>query len=297
MPVVGFLGNGSVAASLVDAFRRGSAETGYSEGKNVAVEYRWANGQYNQMPSLVADLVDRQVEVLVVASLTAGFTAKAATRTVPIVFTSGTDPVDAGLVESLNHPGGNITGIASITQQLVPKRLQILCEMVPKAAIVALLVNPDARATEPSSAAALAAAQTLGVQIHILSPKNDDDLQQAFTTLTELRADALLVTPDSFFDVRRDQLIALAARHAVPAIYFDRPFAVAGGLMSYGASRLDIHRQMGLYTGRILKGEKPADLPVQQPTKFEFVINLKTARALGLSVPTNLLATADEVIE
>jgi putative tryptophan/tyrosine transport system substrate-binding protein len=299
MPVVGFLNAGSagMASSLVDAFRKGLAETGYIEGKNVTIEYRWANGQYDQMPALVADLVNRQVAVLVVGTLTAGFTAKAATKTIPIVFASGTDPVDAGLVESLNHPGANLTGIASITQQILPKRLQYLRELIPGAAIVAMLVNPDARATAPSSAAALAAAQTLGVQIHFLSTKSDDELQHAFAMLSQLRADALLVTPDPFFEVRRDQLIALAARHAVPAIYFDRPFAVAGGLMSYGPDRPDISRQMGLYTGRILKGEKPANLPVQLPTKFELVINLKTAKALGLTVPTTILTTADEVIE
>jgi ABC-type uncharacterized transport system substrate-binding protein len=299
MPMVGFLnaGSASMATPFVAAFNRGLAETGYIDRKNVAIEYRWANGQYDQMPALVADLVNRQVAVLVVGTLTAGFTAKAATKTIPIVFSSGTDPVDAGLVESLNHPGGNLTGIASITQQIVPKRLQYLREVIPGATMFGMLINPDARATAPSSAAALAAAQTLGVQIHFLSTKSDDELQQAFTTLTQLRADALLVTPDPFFDVRRDQLIALAARHAVPAIYSDRPFAVAGGLMSYGPDRPDISRQMGLYTGRILKGEKPANLPVQQPTKFEFVINLKTAKALGLTVPTTLLTTADEVIE
>ena len=299
MPVVGFLNAGSagMATPFVDAFNRGLAETGYIDRKNVTIEYRWANGQYDHMPALVADLVTRQVAVLVVGTLTAGFTAKAATKTIPIVFSSGTDPVDAGLVESLNHPGGNLTGIASITQQIVPKRLQYLREVIPGAANIAMLVNPDARATAPSSAAALAAAQTLGVQIHFLSTKSDDELQQAFTTLTQLRADALLVTPDPFFDVRRDQLIALAARHAVPAIYSDRPFAAAGGLMSYGPDRPDISRQMGLYTGRILKGEKPANLPVQLPTKFELVINLKTAKALGLTVPTTILTTADEVIE
>jgi putative ABC transport system substrate-binding protein len=299
MPMVGFLNAGSagMATPFVAAFNRGLAETGYIDRKNVTIEYRWANGQYDQMPALVADLVTRQVAVLVVGTLTAGFTAKAATKTIPIVFSSGTDPVDAGLVESLNHPGGNLTGIASITQQIVPKRLQYLREVIPGATMFGMLVNPDARATAPSSAAALAAAQTLGVQIHFLSTKSDDELQQAFTTLTQLRADALLVTPDPFFDVRRDQLIALAARHAVPAIYSDRPFAVAGGLMSYGPDRPDISRQMGLYTGRILKGEKPADLPVQLPTKFEFVINLKTAKALGLTVPTTILTTADEVIE
>jgi len=299
MPVVGFLNAGSagMATPFVAAFNRGLAETGYIDRKNVTIEYRWANGQYDQMPALVADLVNRQVAVLVVGTLTAGFTAKAATKTIPIVFSSGTDPVDAGLVESLNHPGGNLTGIASITQQIVPKRLQYLREVIPGATMFGMLVNPDARATAPSSAAALAAAQTLGVQIHFLSTKSDDELQQAFTTLTQLRADALLVTPDPFYDVRRDQLIALAARHAVPAIYYDRPFAVAGGLMSYGPDRPDISRWMGLYTGRILKGEKPANLPVQLPTKFEFVINLKTAKTLGLTVPTTLLTTADEVIE
>jgi putative ABC transport system substrate-binding protein len=298
-PVIGVLNSGSVgmAASFVNMFNRGLAETGYIDGKSVTIEYRWANGQYDQMPTLVADLVNRQVAVLVVGTLTAGFTAKAATKAIPIVFASGTDPVDAGLIESLNHPGGNITGIASITQQLVPKRLQYLREIIPGAANVAMLVNPDARATAPSSAAALAAAQTLGMQIHLLSTKSDDELQHAFTTVTELRADALLVTPDPFFDVRRDQLIALAARHAVPTIYYDRPFTVAGGLMSYGPDRLDIFRQMGLYTGRILKGEKPSNLPVQLPTKFELVINLKTAKALGLTMPTTLTTTADEVIE
>jgi putative tryptophan/tyrosine transport system substrate-binding protein len=295
MPVVGVLFAGSV--SLADAFKRGLAETGYVDGKNVTIEYRWANGQYDQIPALVADLVNRQVAVLVVDTLTAGFTAKAATKTIPIVFASGTDPVDAGLVESLNHPGGNLTGIASITQQIVPKRLQYLREMIPGAAIVAMLVNPDARATAPSSAAALAAAQRLGVQIHFLSTRSDDELVSAFMTLNQLQVDALLVTPDPFFGVRRDQLIALAARHAVPTIYFNRPFAVAGGLMSYGPSNPDIYQQMGLYTGRILKGEKPANLPVQLPTKFELVINLKTAKTLGLTVPTTLLTTADEVIE
>jgi putative ABC transport system substrate-binding protein len=299
MPLIGFLSmgsGGSRANFFVDAFRKGLAESGYIEDKNVTIEYRWA-AKYSELPALAMELIDRQVTILVASPLSGGFAAKAATKTVPIVFASGGDPVEAGLVDSLNHPGGNITGISEMAFQIVPKRFQYLRDLIPGAAIFAMLINPDARSAASASAAALAAAQALSVQVHFLNVKSSEDLPRVFQMLSELRADAFLVTPDAVFNNEREQVLTLAARYHVPGIYPERLWVTSGGLISYGSSIPGVFHQMGLYTGRILKGEKPGDLPIQQPTAFDLVINLKTARALGLSVPSTLLTIADEVIE
>jgi putative ABC transport system substrate-binding protein len=298
-PLIGFLsvGSGSGRANFfVDGFRQGLAEAGYFEGKNVTIEYRWA-ANYKELPALAKELVDRSVTLLVASPLSGGLAAKAATKTIPIVFASGGDPVEAGLVDSLNHPGANVTGIAEMTQQIVPKRLQILHDLIPRASVFAMLVNPDARSTPVASAAAMTATQNLGVRLHILSTKSRDDLSDAFAKITELRADGYIITPDPLFFNEREQILSLAARYKLPGIYFDRVWVASGGLMSYGTSLPSTFHQIGLYAGRILKGENPGDLPIQQPTKFELVINLKTAQTFGLTVPQTLLATADEVIE
>jgi putative ABC transport system substrate-binding protein len=299
MPVVGILHSGSPGPNidLIAAFRNGLNEAGYVEGKNVAIEYRWAEGQYDRLPALAADLVRRQVAVIFGAAPPAAVAAKAATTTVPIVFVSGADPVQSGLVVSLSHPGGNITGIAIFTGQLGAKQLGLLREFLPKAAVVAMLVNPSNPLTEAAIADVQAAAMLTGHQIRIVKASNEDEIDKVFATLAGLHADALIVGADPFFFTRRDQLVALAARYAVPAFYEIREFVVSGGLMSYGASITDGYRNAGVYAGQILKGAKPADLPVLQPTKFELVINLKTVGALGLTVPPLLLATFDEVIE
>ena len=300
MPVVGYLHSDSPqpVARLLAAFREGLSETGYVEGQNVAIEYRWAQNDLARIPELVADLVRRRVPVIATpGSSAAALAAKAATTTIPIVFSLGLDPVQLGLVASLNRPGGNITGVNSMSNELLPKRLGLLHELLPAAARFAVLVNPKNPTTQSLEKDVQAATAVMGRQIEILTATTHTDIDAAFVSLVQRRADALVVHPDNLFINRRVQLAILAARHAVPTIYPFRTDAEVGGLMSYGVSLADAHRQAGVYTGRILKGEKPADLPVVQPTKFELVINLKTAKALGLEIPPTLLARADEVIE
>ena len=297
-PTVGFLNVGIAEKSMfyADALRRGLTETGYIDGKNLTIEYRWAE-RYDQLPSLAADLVDRGVTVLFASPLSAGLAAKKVTRSIPIVFCSGGDPVDFGLVDSLNRPGGNITGISQLTQKLVPKRFELLREVVPRATAFSMLVNPTARATASAIGDAKAAAQAVGVKLHFHSAKDKEEIAHAFAEYVELGANALLINPDPLFLDERELILGLATRRSVPTIYFDRIFVAAGGLMSYGASLAELFRLAGVYVGRILKGEKPADLPVQQPTNFELVINLKAAKELALSIPATLLASATEVIE
>jgi putative ABC transport system substrate-binding protein len=301
-PIIGFLSGQSPEASahLVAAFKQGLNEAGYIDGQNVAIEYRWALGQFDRLPALAADLVGRQVAVIAATAgggTAAALAAKQATATVPIVFTSGTDPVKIGLVSSLNRPGGNVTGIAWLSLTLDAKRLGLLHELVPQAEAIAVLLNPTFADAASQLREIEQAARTIGPGVTILNAANAREIDAAFEMLVQMRAGALLVGADAFFIGRREQFAALTARHRLPAIYEDRDFAVAGGLMSYGASFPDAVRQVAIYVGRIIKGEKPADLPVAQPTKFELVINLKTARTLGLTVPDTLLATADEVIE
>jgi putative tryptophan/tyrosine transport system substrate-binding protein len=300
MPVIGWIHGGSPDTSVpfVSAFRDGLGETGFIEGQNVVVEYRWANERYNLLPNLVADLVRRRVSVLTVAFNTPGtLAAKAATTTIPIVFGVGSDPVALGLVASLNRPGGNLTGVSILTTAILAKRLELLHELVPTAAAVAVLVNPTNPSTEVEAKEVQIAASTLGLQVHVVTASGKGDLETAFATLRQRGAGALLVQAETLFSTQRDQLVVLAARHAIPAIYGRREIVEAGGLMSYADDLVSSYRQVGIYTGRILKGVKPADLPVVQPTKFELVINLKTAKALGLQIPDKLLALADEVIE
>jgi putative tryptophan/tyrosine transport system substrate-binding protein len=300
MPVVGFLHSASPApfARAVDAFRKGLSETGYIEGRNVLIESRWAENRYHVLPDLVADLLRREVAVIVAGGgNVSALAAKAATSTTPIIFTAASDPVKAGLVASLNRPGGNVTGIAAVTAEMDAKRLELLHEIVPQIAKIGALVNPNRPDSDAQVQDVQTAAQTIGQQLVVFRAGTERDLDNVFTTLVEQRVGALLVAADPFFANRRAQVIALSERHAIPAIYQFREFPVAGGLMSYGANLPDSYRQAGIYTGRILKGEKPADLPVVQPTKFELVINLKTAKALGLTVPLTLQASADEVVE
>ena len=300
MPVIGFLNSTSPTAwaHLVAAFRQGLGEMGFVEHRSVGIEWRWAEGRYEQLPALAADLVRRQVAVIVsTGGLNSIFAAKAATTDIPIVFTTGTDPVKDGLVVSLNRPDGNITGVHMFVSQMEGKRLGLLHELVPTAALIGVLLNPTRLPAERQLKDVQEAARAIGQQIHIVHASSERDLATAFMTLAQLRAGALLVGADPFFNSRRDVIVELAARHAIPAIYEQREFVVAGGLMSYGTSLPDGYRQVGIYTGRILKGEKPADLPVFQSSRFEFVINLKTAKALGIEVPPNLSARADEVIE
>jgi putative ABC transport system substrate-binding protein len=299
MPVVGFLA--AVAPSDLDAFmpafHQGLSESGYVEGQNLAMEYRWAGGHYDRLPALAADLVGRKVDVMVAISVLPTRAAKSATSTIPIVFTSVSDPVGLGLVASLARPGGNLTGFSSLSTELSPKRLELLSELVPQAGVIALLVNPNNANAEPVIRDVQEAARAKGVQVPILKAVTEDEIDAAFTSLVELHAGALFVGGDPFFFSRREQLLGLASRHAVPAIYIWREFAAAGGLISYGVRVTDTFRQAGSYTGKILKGAKPADLPVQQPTTFDLVVNLKTAKELGLTVPPSILARADEVIE
>ncbi|HYN13226.1 MAG TPA: ABC transporter substrate-binding protein [Burkholderiales bacterium] len=298
MPVVGFLNGASpeLSAQLVAPFRQGLAEAGFAEGRNVALEFRWANGQYDRLPALAADLVRRQVSVIAATSTPTGLPAKAATTTIPIVFVTGSDPVEQGLVTSLKRPGGNLTGATTLAVEMGQKRLELLHELVPKATLIGVLVNPTGPNLATVSRDLQAAARTVGLPIHLLHASGEGDFDAVFASLAQLRAGALVIGTDTFFNSQSRKLGALTLRHAMPAIYQYREFAAAGGLMSYGGSITDAYRMAGVYTGRILKGEKPSDLPVQQSTKAELFINLKTAKALGLAVPPALLIRAEEVI-
>jgi putative tryptophan/tyrosine transport system substrate-binding protein len=299
MPVIGVLSTRTAGADprVVTAFHGGLKEAGFIEGQNLRIEYRFAANQYDRLPTLAADLVRQGVALITTMGTPAAPAAKAATATIPIVFGIGDDPIQLGLVASLNRPGGNLTGITVLSAEIGAKRLQLLHELVPKAIIVAALVNPTNMNAESLSKDLQAAARNIGLQLHLLQASTERDIEAVFATVLELRAGALLVGTDPFFNSRSDQLARLGVRHAVPTIFQFREFAVAGGLMSYGGSITDAYRQVGIYAGRILKGEKPADLPVQQSTKIELILNLKTAKALGLEVPPTLLARADEVIE
>jgi putative ABC transport system substrate-binding protein len=300
MPLVGFLSNISpdVVSKPVAAFRRSLSEAGFTEGQNVTVEYRWAEGNIDRLPKLAAELVERQPAVIVATGGGASaLVVKSATSTIPIVFTSASDPVELGLVASLSRPGGNITGVHVMTNLLEAKRLGLLLEMVPTAATVAVLVNPNTPGAETQLMEVRAAAHAIARNVHILKAVNKEEIDSVFAELAQVRADALLVAADPFFNSHREQLVALTANLGVPAIYEFREFTAAGGLMAYGISLAEAYHQVGLYTGRILKGAKPSDLPVVQPTKFELFINLKTARTIGITVPPTLLARADEVIE
>jgi putative ABC transport system substrate-binding protein len=300
VPVIGFLHSGRAepVASAVAALRQGLTETGYVEGQNVAIEYYWAEGDYDRLPAMAAYLADRKVDLIVAGGgLPSALAAKNATSTIPIVFTSVGNPVSAGLVTGLARPGGNLTGFSVLAGDLAPKRLELLSELVPKAKLIALLVNPNNAASEPLIRDAGEAARAKGRQLHVLKAGSEGEIDAAFPSLVEMHADGLVVAAEPFFYGRREQLVALAARYAVPAIYELREYAVVGGLISYGPSLTGIYRQAGVYAAKILNGAKPADLPVQQPTKFELVINMKTAKALGLTVPQTISARADEVIE
>ena len=300
MPVIGFLNSASANRyeQFVEAFRRGLGETGFIEGQNIAIEFRWAEGQYDRLPALAADLIRNRVAVIVATGgPVSGQAAKAATTTIPIVFISGADPVQEGLVASLNRPGGNATGVNVLLPAMESKRLGLLREMAPNAAVIGVLLNPALPTFGSQVDDVQAAARAVGQRLHILRASSDGEIDAAIATAVELRVGALLVAADPFLSTRRDHLVGLASRYAIPAIYEIREYVAAGGLMSYGVNLAEAYRLVGGYTGRILKGEKPADLPVQQPTKFEFVINLKTARTLGLEVPPGLSARADEVIE
>jgi ABC-type uncharacterized transport system substrate-binding protein len=300
MPVIGFLGissPGPNAQSVAD-FRQGLSETGWVDGQNLAIEFRWAEGRYDRLSALAADLVGRRVDVIVTQGGTASaLAAKGATSAIPIVFIIGGDPVGDGLVASLARPGGNLTGVTIITVGLMPKRLELLCDLVPQAKVIALLVNPNNPLSELMMREVREAAPAKGVQVHILKAGTESEIDAAFATLVPLHVDALAVAADSFFTSRREQFVALASRHGIPTIYERRSFAASGGLISYGTNLAAVNRQVGAYVGRILAGAKPADLPVQQPTTFELVVNLNTAKALGLTVPPSILARVDEVIE
>ena len=300
MPVIGYLGAQSADddyKNLTVPFLQGLRETGYVEGQNVAVEYRYAENQYDRLPALAADLVRDRVAVIVAAGTPATLAAKAATTTIPIVFTAGLDPVALGLVASLNRPGANLTGIVGLASELTPKRLQLLRELIPNTAVFGVLADPAFPATKSQIADLKVAARSLGLQLVVVNARTDSDLEVAFATFSQQHVGAVLVSDSTFYTRRMEQLAALAARHALPAIFPWRENALAGGLMSYGSSVGYAYHQVGIYTGRILKGEKPADLPVQQAVKIGLVINLKTAKALGLIIPETLLATADEVIQ
>jgi len=300
MPVIGFLNAASPAewTRFLTAFRAGLRESGFTEGQNVAIEFRWAEGRYDRLPGLAADLVNRRVTVLVATGgTTSAVAAKAATTTIPTVFSTGGDPVEEGLVASISRPGGNRTGVSLLTTALAPKRLEILREVVPKASVIGVLLNPNSAGAQPQLEDVEKAAWAIDQQVSILHASGERDFETAFATMVQMRIGALIVGADPFFSSKRDQLVALAARDRIPAIYEWREFAEAGGLMSYGSDLADGYRQVGFYTGRILKGEKPADLPVVQSTKIEFVLNLKTARSLGLTISLPLLGRADEVIE
>jgi len=300
MPVIGYLIGTSPGsnAPFMAAFRQGLSETGYIEGQNVAIEYRWAEGRFDRLPALVTELVDRNVDIIVAGGGGVGaLAAKDATSSIPIVFVYGGDPVELGLVASFARPGGNLTGVSIQVAELVPKRLQLLSELVPAARVIALLANPKNPSAARMTRDVQQAAHAKNLQLPILQAATESEIDSAFATLVQLQAGALVVGAGAFFNSRREQLVALAARHMVPAIYEWREFAEAGGLISYGPSLTSANRQAGDYVGKILKGAKPADLPVQRPTKFELVINLKTANALGLTVPQSILVRADAVIE
>jgi putative ABC transport system substrate-binding protein len=299
MPVVGLLNPTSLDGyrPMVDAFRQGLQESGYVEGRNVAIEYRWAEGQYDRLPALAAELVRRQVTVIVATSTSSVLAARAATTTIPIVFFVAADPVELGLVTSLSRPGGNLTGVVTLNVELTAKRLELLRELVPTANLIALLVNPTDPNAETTLKSLRAVVRDLGLQLHVLRASTEREIDDAFAVLSQLKAGGVVIGPDTFFNTRSEQLGALASRHRVAAIYQYRAFASAGGLMSYSGDIAESHRLVGGYTARILKGEKPADLPVQQATKVELIINLKTAKTLGLTMPTALLVRADEVIE
>ena len=300
LPVIGFLNSSSPDgyAPMASAFRQGLKETGYVDGHNVAIEYRWAEGRNDRLPSFVADLVQRKVNVIAATTTAAALAAKAATTTIPIVFETTADPVQLGLVASLNRPGGNVTGVTQTNMEIAPKRLELLHELVPTASVMALLVNPtDPALAESATKELQEAASILGLKLHVMQASTDRDFDAVFAKLIQLRAGGLVIGSDPFFTSRSQQLAKLTVDHAVPAVYQFREFAVAGGLLSYGAAIADAYRLAGNYTGRVLRGDKPADLPVQQATKVEMIINLKTAKALGLNVPNPLIGRADEVIE
>jgi putative ABC transport system substrate-binding protein len=299
MPVVGFLGGPSASGwrRYVDAFLRGLGEAGFVDGRNAAIEYRWAEGQYDRLPALAADLIQRRVSVIVAATTPAVLAAKAATSTIPIVFVTISNPVQIGLVASLNRPGGNLTGATQLDVEIGPKLIELMREVLPAAANVALLFNPANPTIESQSRNLQAAARTLGLKLDVLHAGTEREIDAAFATLAQRRVDGLVIGGDSFFNTRSEQFAALALRHRLPTIYQSRAFAAAGGLMSYGGDAVDVYRLIGVYTGRILKGDKPADLPVLQATKVEMIVNLKTAKLLGITIPMSLLGRADEVIE
>src|SRR5262245_9469055 len=299
MPVIGYLNNGSPESDVprLTGLRRGLNQTGYIEGRNLVIEYRWAGNQADRLPALAAELVRLQVTVIVAAGVLPALAAKSATTSIPIVFSVGYDPAQRGLVASLNRPGGNLTGFSNVTSELGAKGLALLHELVPGIATIGFLENPSNPASELRTRDVQAAAPVMGLTVQILKASTDREIDAAFLSLVQARTGALLVGNDAFFNSRIEQLVALAARHAIPTMYSHREFVVAGGLISYGTGVTEAYRQIGLYTGRILKGERPADLPVIQATKIELAINLKTAKALGLQIPDSLLALADEVIE
>ena len=300
MPVIGFLSTRSPdeSARLVPAFQRGLAEEGYADGQNVIIEYRWALSRYDRLGALASELVHRPVNLIVaVGAEPSARAAKAATATIPIVAIFSADPVATGLVASLSRPGGNLTGVSDLTSTLEPKRLELLRELVPQARTIAVLLNPTFAPLEQQLKDVEGAARAIGVRLHILRASTDEEIELAFAAITQLKVPAFTVATDPFLLTRRDKIVALAVRHAVPGIYFFRDFPLAGGLMSYGTDLADVYQQIGVYAGRVLKGDKPADLPIMQPTKFELSINSKTARTLGIEIPPTLLARADEVIE
>jgi putative tryptophan/tyrosine transport system substrate-binding protein len=299
VPVIGFLNQeaSELTANNVTGFRKGLSETGFVENQNVTIEYRWGEGRYEQLPQLAAELVNRKVAVIASAFFPATLAAKAATSTIPIVFITGVDPVAAGLVASLARPGGNLTGLSNFNTRLIAKRFELLHQIVPRADTIAVLVNPKSPATQTIEAEARAAAQALGLRVDVMVASTEDGIDGAFGAAIQRGVGALLVGGDAYFNKRRAQLIALAARHGLPANFDRKEIAIDGGLMSYGMNNFDMYRQVGIYTGQILKGAKPADLSVQQPTKVELVVNLKTAKSLGLELPTSVLLSADEVIE
>ena len=298
MPVIGYLGSeaSGPSAPFVTAFLQGLNDTGYVEGQNMVIEYRWADGRYDRLPALVTDFVGRKVDVIAALGLPSALAAKSATSTIPIVFSVG-DPVERGLVASLARPGGNLTGVSLINVELMPKRLELISELVPQAGVIAVLVNPNNANTERITRDMKEAARAKGVQIAILKAGTESEIDAAFANLVQLHAGALIVMGDPLFVNGRDQLVALSSRHDVPAIYQSREYAASGGLISYGTSFTAAFREVGVYVGKILNGAKPVDLPVQQPTRFELVVNLKTAKELGLTIPPSILARADEVIE